>query len=363
MGGQRPELKGPPELFYNEKEAKKYSQSSRYAQIQRELAFRAYELLDLPQFADETLEKGDDDEASSLFNPRPRISSLLLDIGVGSGICASILGENNHIWVGLDISAPMLHVAKSRLLHAGEDSTDHEKEECFNDDVDGDKFDREFGEKCDDDNNSLDNDDGGIEDSDDSPFEDNDEDSDDADDPFNPSNSQRQNGDLILGDMGHGLGFRPGSFDGAISISALQWLCNADTTGADPRARLRRLFSSLYSVLRIGARAIFQFYPENASQIEIILNIALKVGFNGGMVVDFPKTPRRKKYFLILMVGHAPLPVGKDDATFRQTRHKRKKNIKDRAWVLRKKELRRKRGFGDVPQDTKYTARKRGPRF
>jgi 18S rRNA (guanine1575-N7)-methyltransferase len=28
-------------------------------------------------------------------------------------------------------------------------------------------------------------------------------------------------GDVILSDMGHGFGFRPGSFDGAISISAL----------------------------------------------------------------------------------------------------------------------------------------------
>ena len=35
-------------------------------------------------------------------------------------------------------------------------------------------------------------------------------------------------GDLILSDMGHGFGFRPGTFDGAISISALQWLCTAE---------------------------------------------------------------------------------------------------------------------------------------
>ena len=42
-------------------------------------------------------------------------------------------------------------------------------------------------------------------------------------------------GDLVLGDLGHGLPFRPGMFDGAISISAVQWLCNADRTGHDPR--------------------------------------------------------------------------------------------------------------------------------
>jgi 18S rRNA (guanine1575-N7)-methyltransferase len=37
-------------------------------------------------------------------------------------------------------------------------------------------------------------------------------------------------GDLIHNDMGHGFGFRPGTFDGAVSISALQWLCSAEKT-------------------------------------------------------------------------------------------------------------------------------------
>jgi 18S rRNA (guanine1575-N7)-methyltransferase len=35
-------------------------------------------------------------------------------------------------------------------------------------------------------------------------------------------------GDLIHSDMGHGFGFRSGTFDGAVSVSALQWLCSAE---------------------------------------------------------------------------------------------------------------------------------------
>ena len=35
-------------------------------------------------------------------------------------------------------------------------------------------------------------------------------------------------GDMVHYDMGHGFPFRPGTFDGAISISALQWLCSAE---------------------------------------------------------------------------------------------------------------------------------------
>jgi 18S rRNA (guanine1575-N7)-methyltransferase len=59
-------------------------------------------------------------------------------------------------------------------------------------------------------------------------------------------------GDLFLWDMGEGLGFRPGSFDGAISISALQWLCNADRRDHHPPKRLYQFFSSLYACLVSG---------------------------------------------------------------------------------------------------------------
>ena len=42
------------------------------------------------------------------------------------------------------------------------------------------------------------------------------------------ANDRDTEGDVIHCDMGHGFGFRPGTFDGAISISALQWLCSAE---------------------------------------------------------------------------------------------------------------------------------------
>jgi 18S rRNA (guanine1575-N7)-methyltransferase len=58
-------------------------------------------------------------------------------------------------------------------------------------------------------------------------------------------------GDLLLGDLGQGLPFRAGSFDGAVSISALQWLCNADKSSHHPAKRLYKFFSSLYACLVI----------------------------------------------------------------------------------------------------------------
>lgn len=64
-------------------------------------------------------------------------------------------------------------------------------------------------------------------------------------------------GDLVLGDMGEGVPFRAGCFDGAISVSALQWLFNADKKSHKPVKRLYNFFSSLYASLVNNACYIF----------------------------------------------------------------------------------------------------------
>ncbi|PNH11944.1 putative methyltransferase WBSCR22 [Tetrabaena socialis] len=139
---ERPEHTAPPDIFYNEEEARKYTTNSRMIAIQASLTERALELMALP--------------ADGL----PR---LLLDLGCGSGLSGEALSEAGHVWVGCDISAAMLDVAVDREVE----------------------------------------------------------------------------GDLVLSDLGHGLPLRPGAFDGAISISAVQWLCNADKKGHEPRLAAR----------------------------------------------------------------------------------------------------------------------------
>lgn len=58
-----------------------------------------------------------------------------------------------------------------------------------------------------------------------------------------------------------------------------------------------------------SARAVFQFYPENESQMELLTTQAMKAGFYGGVVVDYPNSAKAKKFFLVLMTGgSAPLP-------------------------------------------------------
>jgi len=242
-------------------------------------------------------------ELLNLPSDRP---AFLLDIGCGSGLSGEILDEEGYHWVGVDISPSMLEVALER-------------------DVEG---------------------------------------------------------DLFLQDIGQGFGFRPGSFDGAISISVLQWLLNAETSHptSSPPHRLARFFTTLHSALCNPSRAIFQFYPSSDDQIQLITSIAQKAGFGGGIVVDYPNSNKARKVFLCLFVGGGggqQLPEGLEGgeetesaAKFerrrerdRRTKSGNRKSVKDRDWILKKKELYRKRGKDDVPRDSKYTGRKRRPVF
>ncbi|KAG7270277.1 hypothetical protein CRUP_037501 [Coryphaenoides rupestris] len=163
-----------------------------------------------------------------------------------------------------------------------------------------------------------------------------------------------------------------------VGISALQWLCNADKKSHSPPKRLHTFFSTLYSSLSRGARAIFQFYPENSEQLELITSQAMRAGFSGGMVVDYPNSSKAKKFFLCLFAGvSGVLPKGLgSEATGRNVpdqvqfsgQRTRFKNMKGRSvkkgkdWILDKKERRRRQGR-EVRADTKYTGRNRKPHF
>lgn len=40
---------------------------------------------------------------------------------------------------------------------------------------------------------------------------------------------------------------------------------------------------------------MFQLYPETPQQLELITHQAMKCGFTGGVVVDFPNSTKAKK--------------------------------------------------------------------
>eukprot|EP00568_Trieres_chinensis_P001787 CAMPEP_0183305524 /NCGR_PEP_ID=MMETSP0160_2-20130417/10232_1 /TAXON_ID=2839 ORGANISM="Odontella Sinensis, Strain Grunow 1884" /NCGR_SAMPLE_ID=MMETSP0160_2 /ASSEMBLY_ACC=CAM_ASM_000250 /LENGTH=291 /DNA_ID=CAMNT_0025468727 /DNA_START=63 /DNA_END=935 /DNA_ORIENTATION=- len=242
----RPELTGHASLFYDAKEARKYDSSSRMIGVQREITERAIELLRLP-------------------DDRP---CFVLDVGCGSGLSGKVLEEKGHIWLGCDVSRDMIDVANERI---------EKKREMA-------KAKRSGG-------NENDSDDDMEEDS--------------EDEGGDSSRALASTGDLMHHDMGTGLPFRPAMFDACISISALQWLCYSNSKAQNPKKRLTRFFSALYQVLRRGARAVLQFYPETAEQAILISECAAKVGFAGGIVVDYPNSTKAKKHYLVLSFDRA----------------------------------------------------------
>lgn len=184
-------------------------------------------------------------------------------------------------------------------------------------------------------------------------------------------------GDLLNADAGHGIPFRMGSFDGAVSVSAVQWLCNADRADHNPHKRLNAFFATLYASLRKSARAVLQFYPENVQQMELLTAAAMRAGFSGGLLVDYPNSAKAKKYYLVLTAGPpakgvatpTALGVGEDTQVKVGTRRPLKKgkrreveNVSKKEWVIAKKERRRRQGHQTRP-DSKYTGRKRRVQF
>jgi len=199
--------------------------------------------------------------------------AFLLDLGCGSGLGGTVFERQGHLWAGMDISGPMLAVAKERQS-CNSESSEMSGDESYtaNDDSSVASDDDSEVTDCSDDS-----------DGDDSLDDDHDRMTDDEASGVTDSGCCS---DLLLGDMGEGVPFRAGTFDGCVSVSALQWLCHSNRSHERPRARLARLFNTLFGALSRGARAIFQLYPENTSQIDLILGCATKAGFSGGLLVD-----------------------------------------------------------------------------
>lgn len=286
----RPEHLNPPDVFYNESEAKKYATSGRMQQIQTLLSERAIELL-------------------ALKDDSPK---LLLDIGCGTGLSGKTLEKHGHTWIGCDISKSMLEVGRAQ------------------------------------------------------------------------NQDNKSNGDTFVLDMGIGMPFRSGTFDGCISISALQWLCNADNNEQNPVKRINRFFLSLYGCMIRGSRCIFQFYPENTMQLELLTSAALRSGFVGGVLVDYPNSAKAKKYFLVLtagnlvnakkeefpqaLTGEPTVGIGFENVRQREPKVRRSKQENkgqkgSKEWVKEKNERRKAQGKQSREHLSKYSGQSRKPKF
>jgi 18S rRNA (guanine1575-N7)-methyltransferase len=181
-------------------------------------------------------------------------------------------------------------------------------------------------------------------------------------------------GDLLLADIGQGVPFRPGSLDAAISISAIQWLCNAESSEVSPQGRLSRFFNGLYASLKRGGRAVCQFYPKNEAQRTMVSGAAIGAGFGAGILEDDPGTKNSKLYLVLTAGGGATdgditsVVKGMDNVDVVDGRRKnRDSNRKierkgSKSWIMKKKAQMERKGK-IVKASSKYTGRRRGPKF
>lgn len=70
--------------------------------------------------------------------------------------------------------------------------------------------------------------------------------------------------------------------------NSLELMGDISSNGILGISSCRAFFGSLYRCLGRGARAVFQLYPENNAQRELILSFAMRAGFSGGVVIDYP---------------------------------------------------------------------------
>lgn len=175
-------------------------------------------------------------------------------------------------------------------------------------------------------------------------------------------------GDLLLADIGQGVPFRAGTFDAAISISAIQWLCNAESSDTSPQGRLTRFFNGLYLSLRRGGKAVCQFYPKNEAQRNMISAAAIKAGFGAGLLEDGAGTKNAKVYLVLSVGGGAIEGVvkgmeGVDVVERGKTNHERKRTenlvtMGSKQWILRRKEQMERKGKV-VKNSSKFSGRRR----
>ena len=175
-------------------------------------------------------------------------------------------------------------------------------------------------------------------------------------------------GDLLLSDIGQGVPFRAGTFDAAISISAVQWLCNAESSDTSPQGRLTRFFNGLYLSLRRGGKAVCQFYPKNEAQRTMVSAAAIKAGFGAGMLEDGAGTKNAKVYLVLSVGGGAIEGVvegmeGVDVVERRRSNYERERpeNVGTKGtkkWILRKKKQMERKGKV-VKNDSKFSGRRR----
>ncbi len=110
--------------------------------------------------------------------------------------------------------------------------------------------------------------------------------------------AKRKKLNVKLADM-RDIPFEDESFDGILSISALQWIERKD---------LKKVAKEFFRVLKPGGSAVIQFYPKSEKDMIAVGKAFVSQGFEGEFAIDNPKNPKKRKIYLVLKKPEKPQP-------------------------------------------------------
>ncbi|MBA7713810.1 hypothetical protein ES703_122820 [subsurface metagenome] len=81
-------------------------------------------------------------------------------------------------------------------------------------------------------------------------------------------------------------------FDGAVSVSALQWIKD--------KQEIQKVAEGIYSILNKNGPVVIQFYPGSEQELKETARVFTKNGFHGKTITDYPDIPKNRTVYLVM---------------------------------------------------------------
>ncbi len=92
--------------------------------------------------------------------------------------------------------------------------------------------------------------------------------------------------------------FRDRVFKNIISISSLQWIWGSTRNQVLQKYTL--VVKEIKRLIQLDGSVGIQFYPQSEKEFKLVTELFKKNGFKGGIIIDNPDNPKKKKKYLIL---------------------------------------------------------------
>lgn len=111
--------------------------------------------------------------------------------------------------------------------------------------------------------------------------------------------ARRKGFKVVLCDLRHLKCFKPNTFDGIISISALNFIAEGIRGYGNFLKVYRKVAKAFNEILKKKGRVVIEYYPQSEEELKASMKAFKLEGFSGGLQIEGYKT-RKEQKFLIL---------------------------------------------------------------